>query len=43
MLALVGVPDSLPVVVLNVAHEGLFVMLKVSVSPSESAATGVKL
>ena len=32
--ALLGVPDSLPVVVLNVAQAGLFVMLNASVSPS---------
>ena len=34
--ALLGVPDSLPVVVLNVAQAGLFVMLNVSVLPSGS-------
>ena len=39
--ALLGVPDSLPVVVLNVAQAGLFVMLNVSVLPSGSFAVGV--
>src|SRR5262245_30978182 len=32
--AAVGVPDNLPVVVLNVAHAGLFATLNASVSPS---------
>src|SRR5262245_25862253 len=41
--AVVGVPDSLPVVVLNVAHVGLFVMANVSVSPLASDAVGWKL
>ena len=36
-----GVPDSAPVLVLNAAHAGLFVMLKVSVLPSGSLAVGV--
>src|SRR5688572_19156645 len=36
-----GVPCSRPVVVLNVAQVGLFVMLNVSVPPSESLAVGV--
>ena len=39
--ALLGVPDSLPVVVLNAAQAGLFVMLNVSVLPSGSLAVGV--
>src|SRR5882724_7620104 len=38
-----GVPDSWPVVVLNVAHDGLLMMLKVSLSLSASAADGVNL
>ena len=41
--ALAGVPESLPVVVLNVAHVGLFWMLYMSVSPSGSAPDGWKL
>src|SRR5690349_11529999 len=36
-----GVPCSRPVVVLNVAHVGRFVMLNVNVPPSESLAVGV--
>ena len=39
--ALLGVPDSLPVVVLNVAQAGLLVMLNPSVWPSGSLAVGV--
>lgn len=39
--AAVGVPASLPVEVLNDAHEGLFAMLKVSASPFASLAVGV--
>jgi hypothetical protein len=38
-----GVPDSRPVAVLNVAHEGRFWMLKVSALPSGSEALGWKL
>jgi hypothetical protein len=38
---LLGVPDSLPVVVLKAAQAGLFAMLKVSVLPSGSLAVGV--
>src|SRR6185503_4277074 len=38
---LVGVPCNRPVVALNVAHAGRFVMLKVSVPPSASLAVGV--
>jgi len=38
-----GVPESLPVDVLKLAHDGLFVMLKVSASPFASLAVGVKL
>jgi hypothetical protein len=38
--ALVGVPDSLPVVVLNVAQLGLFCTLNPSVSPLASVALG---
>jgi hypothetical protein len=38
-----GVPDNRPVLVLNVAHAGLFWMLNASVSPSASAALGTKL
>src|ERR1700733_5743477 len=37
-----GVPESCPVLVLNVAHVGAFTMLKVSVRPCGSLATGVK-
>ena len=39
--ALLGVPDSLPVVVLNAAQAGLFAMLNVRVLPSGSRAVGV--
>jgi hypothetical protein len=39
----VGVPESLPVDVLNVAQAGLFAMLNVSGSLLASAALGVKL
>jgi hypothetical protein len=39
----VGVPESRPVAVLNVAHAGLFWIVNASVSPSASAALGVKL
>src|SRR5262249_24587839 len=38
--AAVGVPVSLPVVVLNVAQEGLFVIAQVSVLLSTSVAVG---
>jgi hypothetical protein len=38
---LLGVPDSRPVVVLNAAQPGLFVMLNASVLPSGSFAVGV--
>jgi hypothetical protein len=38
-----GVPERRPVDVLNVAHEGLLVMLKVSGSPFASFAVGWKL
>jgi hypothetical protein len=38
-----GVPESLPVDVLNVAHDGLFEMLNVSGSLFASLAVGVKL
>jgi hypothetical protein len=41
--AAVGVPESLPVLALNVAQVGLFATLKVSGSPSASLADGVKL
>ena len=40
-LAVAGVPCRRPVVVLNVAHVGRLVTLKVSVPPSESLAVGV--
>jgi hypothetical protein len=40
-LAATGVPCTRPVVVLNVAQLGLFVMLNVSVPPSPSLAVGV--
>ena len=36
-----GVPDSIPVVLLNVAQEGLFAMPKLSDWPSGSDAVGV--
>ena len=39
----VGVPDRRPVVVLNVAHDGLFWIEKASVSSSGSDAEGWKL
>jgi hypothetical protein len=42
-LELVGVPLRLPFCVLNVAHDGLFVMLNVNESLSASEADGVKL
>ena len=38
-----GVPERRPVVVLKVAHDGLFWMLKASVLPSGSEAEGWKL
>jgi len=39
-----GVPVSVPVIGSKEAHEGLFVILKVNVSPvSSSEAVGVKL
>jgi hypothetical protein len=38
----VGVPESLPVAMLNVAHDGLLDTLNVSVSRSRSDALGVK-
>jgi hypothetical protein len=38
---LLGVPDSLPVVVLNAAQAGLFAILNVRVLPSGSRAVGV--
>ena len=41
--AVVGVPLSAPVDVLKLAHVGLLLMLKVSVSPSASFADGWKL
>jgi hypothetical protein len=40
-LASVGVPVSAPVELLKVAQEGTLEALKVSVSPSGSAAAGV--
>src|SRR5215469_5700307 len=40
-LATAGVPDSCPVVVLKLAHEGLLAMLKVSVPPLGSVVVGV--
>jgi hypothetical protein len=39
----VGVPERRPVVALKVAHDGLFWIVKASVSPSASAAEGWKL
>jgi hypothetical protein len=39
----VGVPVSAPVVVLKLAQEGLFWMLKVRVDPLGPLAVGVKL
>ena len=41
-LALPGVPDSRPVVALNVAHEGRLAIVYDSVWPSGSTPTGVK-
>ena len=41
-LAALGVPLSLPVVASNVAHVGMFAMLKVSVLPFASLAVGVE-
>lgn len=41
--AAVGVPFRLPFAVLKVAQDGLFEILKPSVSPSASVAVGVKL
>ena len=38
-----GVPDSCPVLALKVAHDGLAVMLKVSVMPLGALTDGVKL
>ena len=38
-----GVPERRPVVALKVAHEGLFWIVKASVSPSGSDAEGWKL
>jgi hypothetical protein len=40
--AAVGVPARRPLEVLKVAHDGVLVMLKVSLSPSASLAVGVK-
>src|SRR5690606_24427876 len=42
-LAAAGVPLSCPLVVLNVAHAGLFAIENVSLSPSASDAVGRKL
>ncbi len=42
MLAAEGVPVSAPVVLLNVAHDGLLVIENVSVWPSGSLAVGMK-
>lgn len=39
--AAVGVPESCPLEVLNVAHAGLFVMENVSALPSGSLAVGL--
>ena len=41
--AAVGVPERRPLLVLKVAHAGLFVMLNVRVLPSASLAVGWKL
>jgi hypothetical protein len=41
--ALAGVPCKRPVLVENVAHDGRFTMLNVSVPPFASAAVGVKV
>ena len=41
--AVVGVPESRPVLPLKVAQVGLFWMVYVSVSPSASAPVGWKL
>ncbi len=38
-----GVPESVPVAVLKLAHAGLLLMLKVNGSPFGSLAVGVKL
>ena len=39
---LAGMPVRAPVVLLNVAHEGLLVIVKVSVAPLGSVVVGVK-
>lgn len=41
--AAVGVPERVPVAILNDAHAGLLLMLNDSGSPSGSLALGVKL
>jgi hypothetical protein len=38
-----GLPESCPVAVLKVAHDGAFLMENVRVPPSESLAVGVKV
>ena len=40
---MLGVPERRPVVVLKVAQDGLFWIVKASVSPSASDAVGWKL
>lgn len=42
-LAAAGVPESIPVLLLKVSHDGRLEMLNVSLSPSGSEAAGVKL
>ena len=42
-MAVVGVPETVPVAMLKVAQEGRFCTLKESASPSVSLAVGVKL
>jgi hypothetical protein len=41
--ALAGVPETVPVAMLKVAHDGRFCTLKESASPSVSRAVGVKM
>jgi hypothetical protein len=42
-LAVVGVPESAPVLVLKVAHAGILTIEKLKLSPLGAVTTGVKL